>query len=488
MTGGLPDLERPLLSPIRLRVDRRSWSAANRRGRDTNRLDPAHLSAHHRLQARGNDDRGVPRVNRLVVAAFQKILIQHGLLFESSSEEAAYQQFRLVRTYHWIPIAIGVAVVAWLTFSIFDSTAVAPGPFPTRFRVFGGLVLLALFGISFLKPARANWRVTASSFFVVGTLLTLRITYLMEDTTPFGLSSGVGPMNMVIVLCIGLGVCPLSIGLGSVLGLFAILLYAGSVLRFTDLVGPVLVAHVFNLIVVFLTLMAMGVWRERSLRQEFEERRRLLRERNVLDKLVADVLPRELIARIDAGERIAEAFGEVTVLFADLVGFTRLTSRLAPRHLVEILDQMFSLFDEAVERECLDKVKTIGDAYMVIGGTREDGTDSAAAATRLAVEMLEASRTLANRLGHDLDLRIGIHTGSVIGGVIGRNKKVYDYWGETVNVASRLESTGMAGRVRVSESVFWRLKAEFEFEEATPLERADGSRMPTYFVVEPEPG
>jgi class 3 adenylate cyclase len=422
----------------------------------------------------------------LVVAALQKILIRRGLLFQSSVEEAAYQQFRLSRTYRWIPIAIGAALVAWLAFSVFDSTAVAAGPFPTRFRALGGLVLLALLGASFLDSARRNWRVMASTFYAVGTLLTLRISYLMEDTTPFGLSSGVGPMNMVIVLCIGLGVCPLSIGLGGTLGILTILLYVGSVLRFTDLIGPVLVAHVFNLIVVFLTLMAMGVWRERSLRQEFGERRRLLRERNILDKLVADVLPRELIARIDAGERIAEAFGEVTVLFADLVGFTRLTSRLAPRHLVEILDQMFSAFDEAVERERLDKVKTIGDAYMVIGGTREDGTDSVAAATRLAFEMLEQSRALANRLGHHLDLRIGIHTGSVIGGVIGRSKKVYDYWGETVNVASRLESTGEAGRVRVSEAVYWRLNAEFEFETARPLEQADGSRMPTYFVLAPE--
>jgi class 3 adenylate cyclase len=411
-------------------------------------------------------------------------LIRYGLAFESPSEEISYQRFRLDRTYRWIPTAIGLSLVTWLAFSVWDPVGIRRGESAAHFRLLGGLFFVGLLAFSLLPSSRAYWRWTLSAFMLGGCVGTLRVLYLLEPATPFGLSTGTAAINMVIVLGFGLGICPAPLGLGVVLGLATLALYAASVLLWTNLDPFVLSAHLFNLSFILLTFGTTCLWREWSLRRDFEDLRRLTRERNVLDKLVSDVLPRDLLGRIEAGERIAEAFGEVTILFADLVGFTRLTSRLAPRHLVEILDRMFSAFDDAVERCGLEKVKTIGDAYMVIGGTRGDGIDATVGATRLAFEMLQEAHRLASGLGHDLELRIGIHTGSVIGGVIGRNKKVYDYWGETVNVASRLESTGQPGRIRVSETAFWRLKAEFDFDEGPQLELADGSRMPTYFVVE----
>lgn len=420
--------------------------------------------------------------------SIREALVRRGLLFESPVEEVAYQRFRLDRTYRWLPITIVVALVTWLAFVVLDPLVLNSGRSPMAFRLLASLVFFAILGVSLLPSARPHWRWTLATLMLVGTVVTLRLTHLLEPVTPFGLSTGTGAMNMVIVLCLGLGLAPSPAGLGFALGLGTIGLYAVAVARYTDLEAVRLVVHTFNLLIVLTTLSLMSLWRERSLRQDFVDLRRLTRERGVLDKLVSDVLPRELIARVDAGERIAESFGEVTILFADLVGFTRLTTRLAPRHLVEILDRLFTAFDEAVERHGLEKVKTIGDAYMVIGGSRDEGTDASIAVTRLAFEMLGECRRLTDALGHDLELRIGIHTGSVIGGVIGRKKKVYDYWGETVNLASRLESTGKPGRIRVSEAAFWRIKTEFELEEADSLERADGSHMATYLVLEPAVG
>ena len=195
---------------------------------------------------------------------------------------------------------------------------------------------------------------------------------------------------------------------------------------------------------------------ERGARDVFAQRRLIEQQAAELaeahatsERLLLNVLPAPIAERLKAGETtIADAYDDATVLFADLVGFTPLASSLSPADTVELLDRLFSSFDRLAEAHGLEKIKTIGDAYMVVGGVPEACTDHPSRVVAMALEMLDAVATLGREMDRSLDLRIGVHTGPVVAGVIGTTKFIYDLWGDTVNVASRLESQGLAARTR----------------------------------------
>ena len=212
-----------------------------------------------------------------------------------------------------------------------------------------------------------------------------------------------------------------------------------------------------------------------ALDQLYRENQRLLL--NVLPAPIAEKLKKQTGI-------IAERFDDVTVLFADIVGFTPLSTRLSPTELLELLNRVFSGFDELAGRHGLEKIKTIGDAYMVAGGLPEPHTDHPAAMAALALAMHESIRQIGNQFG-GLSLRVGLHVGNVIAGVIGIRKFIYDVWGDTVNTASRLESHGVAGRVHVSDTVFQRLRDRFVFEPRGTIELKGRGPMNTYFLNAP---
>jgi class 3 adenylate cyclase len=199
-------------------------------------------------------------------------------------------------------------------------------------------------------------------------------------------------------------------------------------------------------------------------RKAFLAARLLDAERARSDRLLRNVLPASIAERLkDSDRRIADHFDDATVLFADIVGFTVLAERLSPAELVSALDAVFSDFDDLAERHGLEKIKTIGDAYMVVGGVPTAGGDHAIAVAEMALAM----RACIDRHrigGVALAIRIGIHTGPVVAGVIGKRKFLYDLWGDTVNTASRLESHGVAGEIQVSEVTRSRLADRFELE------------------------
>jgi len=176
-------------------------------------------------------------------------------------------------------------------------------------------------------------------------------------------------------------------------------------------------------------------------------------------RLLLNVLPAAIAEKLKKQSGIiAERFDDVSVLFADIVGFTPLSARLAPNELIGLLNRVFSMFDELVEQHGLEKIKTIGDAYMVAGGLPDPQPDHLDRMVRLARAMLDAVRQHEVELG-GLQLRIGLHVGSVVAGVIGIRKFIYDIWGDTVNLASRLESHGVIGRIQITEAVYERIKA-----------------------------
>lgn len=169
------------------------------------------------------------------------------------------------------------------------------------------------------------------------------------------------------------------------------------------------------------------------------------------EELLLNILPPQIARRLKLrGGTIADAFPGVSVLFADIVGFTRMSSRLPPERIVELLNELFCKFDDVAGQLGLEKIKTIGDCYMVAAGLPEPRADHADAMLDMGLAMLDIVAELAARTGEDLDVRIGMHSGPVVAGVIGKRKFIYDLWGDTVNIASRMESHGVAGAIQLS--------------------------------------
>jgi class 3 adenylate cyclase len=189
-------------------------------------------------------------------------------------------------------------------------------------------------------------------------------------------------------------------------------------------------------------------------------------ERDRAERLLLNVLPEEVATRLKHGQAtIADSFSDVTVLFADIVDFTSLSARISPEQLVNILNQVFSAFDQLAEKCGLEKIKTIGDAYMVVSGLNGPDPDRPEAVVAMALDMQTELRRLSEVTGIDLKVRIGIDTGPVVAGVIGTKKFIYDLWGDTVNTASRMESQGMADRIQVTQRLYERLQGKYEFEQ-----------------------
>jgi class 3 adenylate cyclase len=215
----------------------------------------------------------------------------------------------------------------------------------------------------------------------------------------------------------------------------------------------------------------------------------LAQEREVAEKLLLNVLPKPIAERLKlAPDVIADSFPTVTVLFADLVGFSQLSSRLPAIDLVKLLNRIFSALDLLAEHYGLEKIKTIGDAYMVVSGLPIARPDHAEAMAEFALAALEEMERIRAERGDDLQFRIGINTGAVVAGVIGLRKFAYDLWGDTVNVASRMEMHGLPGAIQCSESTHKLLRDRYEFTARGAIAVKGIGPMQTFVLVRPKTG
>ena len=206
------------------------------------------------------------------------------------------------------------------------------------------------------------------------------------------------------------------------------------------------------------------------------------------DNLLLNILPRSIAERLKAKpQTIADQFSAASILFADVADFTPTVEKLAPAEVVDLLDHLFSRFDTLTEKYGLEKIKTIGDCYMVAAGIPTPRPDHATALAGLALDMLDAMRDDKDVAHLGLQLRIGINSGPVVAGVIGRKRFLYDLWGDAVNIASRMESHGTPGRIQISGSTYELVADAFECQPRGPVAVKGKGEMNTWYLVGPKP-
>lgn len=201
------------------------------------------------------------------------------------------------------------------------------------------------------------------------------------------------------------------------------------------------------------------------------------------EKLLLNIMPKAIANRLkDNDKRIADSHEAVTILFADIVDFTKMTETMPPAELVELLSQLFSCFDRLAEHQGLEKIKTIGDGYMVVGGLPLYRTDHAKVIASLALQMQQALSAFNAQIGKQMQMRIGISSGAVVAGVIGTSKFAYDLWGDPVNMASRMEKSSLPDAIQVSEASYQLLKNDFKFEARGLVEIKGKGEVNTYLL------
>jgi adenylate cyclase len=274
---------------------------------------------------------------------------------------------------------------------------------------------------------------------------------------------------------------------GRWLAAFVVLLVASGLLdhafRTSNSLPPWLITTFFVLNITVVSTLAvtlLGVF----LRQKDEALTLLAAERDRSERLLLNILPPEIAERLKSGEQlIADSHSRATIVFADIVGSTRLALELAPRELVGVLNEIFSAFDELGDRFGVEKIRTIGDNWMGVAGVPRPRTDHAEGAARLALAMRDFITEYRAPGGRQLQVRIGLNSGPLVAGVIGKRKFEFDVWSDAVNTASRMESHGVPGRIHLSEATYALICDRFDCEERGVIDVRGKGPMRTYFLV-----
>ena len=361
----------------------------------------------------------------------------------------------------------GLAVALAVAVTIGIRVAAGPGARPDAFAYACGLTIAAL------TLARRRWPLAV----LLASVATLQVYYLSGYTSIYPAV----PLSVALATAWAAGHRRWSLLVAAwyVLGPLANALFQ---LSGETRLPLTLLGEAVSNAAMFAAVLVLGE-AVRSRRELDREHRLLLAEQERSERLLLNVLPASIAARLKAGEEvIADAFPDVTVLFADLVGFTRRSQRISPAQLVAALNELFSVFDRLAQRHGLEKIKTIGDAYMVAGGLPDPRPDHAQAVAEMALAIRDEVARRTDPSGQPLQVRIGIDTGPVEAGVIGTSKFSYDLWGDTVNTASRMESHGIAGCIQVTTRTYERLRDGYQLQRRGPILVRGMGEMVTYLL------
>ena len=242
---------------------------------------------------------------------------------------------------------------------------------------------------------------------------------------------------------------------------------------------------IFILCSVLLVAIFSNVYLEHFMQRDYQAGLEILREKNRNEQLLHSILPPPIARRLtDEADIVADDHRQTTCLFADLTGFTGMAAKMDASRVVTLLNNLFSRFDELTEARGVEKIKTIGDAYMAAAGVPEARPDHAHIMADLALDILRATREFAREMNMDLGVRVGLSSGPVTAGVIGKRKFAYDIWGDTVNTASRMESSARENTIQVSRSTYELLRPDHEFETREGVEVKGKGSMTIYVLRE----
>jgi class 3 adenylate cyclase len=349
-----------------------------------------------------------------------------------------------------------------------------------RYGVFTPL-LLVVFGLTFLHGFERMWEWVAGGVVIVTLLL-----WVYYNTQVLTMPVDYGYVGLILITAFTYTLLRLR---------FVLVVLTTVVAIATYVPYAVIAVHIFGVKTVLATLYlstfgvlwGVAAYRlERFTRLLFVRERQLDRERERSDSLLLNVLPQAIVARLKAKPiegRMAEALEEVSIVFADAVGSTEQAAKCSPDEFAATLDELFGRFDDLADRYGLEKVKTIGDAYMAVAGAPTPMDDHAEAAADMALDMLAQAGQVRWPSGDPIALRVGVATGPAVAGVIGQRKFAYDLWGDTVNLASRLEASGEPGRILVSETMAELLADRYEFGPAQVLDLKGKGPTPVRFLV-----
>ncbi len=267
-------------------------------------------------------------------------------------------------------------------------------------------------------------------------------------------------------------------------GLVILIIYNVTAFYFVKpMLTIIIISNNFQLLIANLIGGFAGYLMELYLRRDFLKSVLIALEQEKSEQLLLNILPSTIASRLkESNKTIADSFTEVTILFADIVGFTKLSSQVSPVKLVELLNQIFSAFDELADKHQLEKIKTIGDAYMVVGGIPEPRADHAEAIAEMALDMQAEIFKINQKSQRNFAIRIGINSGEVVAGVIGKKKFIYDLWGDAVNTASRMESHGIPNTIHVTIDTYNLLADKYLFEERGLIDVKGKGEMQTYIL------
>jgi class 3 adenylate cyclase len=387
------------------------------------------------------------------------------LRFVDAGLESEFQARYFRDNVGYVRAALVLAIVAWAFFALVSAPPTGHETYLLIHLVGIGAAALCL-GMSFMS-GYARWWQTA----IVAVVLMSAALSQMHRTVAGHPADWGGVVGLMMVLAFAYAFFRLQFRYAALAGLFAIIWY-NAARGLVKAPGDIGLFEPDVDLIVFATIGTAAAFAlERFARLLFLRERDVDRERQRGDALLRNVLPEPVIDRLKVrGPRvddtlIAERYAEASVLFADLVGFTEQAARTDPDELIACLDGVFTRWDDLADRFGLEKIKTIGDAYMAVAGVPDVRADHAEATADMGLEMLDSASEFRWPTGVPISVRIGIACGPVIAGVIGHRKFAYDIWGDTVNAASRLESAAVPGSIQVSEAVHDRLIGNYAFSE-----------------------
>lgn len=396
------------------------------------------------------------------------------LSFDDADIERAFRDDHFRRSLTSVRVALVLAASQWALFGLLalgvleEDTGI---DFTFRYGVLIPSVLLSL-GLTFL-PSFPRWWTRG----LIGVLLFNAIVWASQRTLIDEIGPEWGYPVILIILAFAFMLTRLRFLEATISGIVIIVYSLVVWTLFTDDTVTDLLVSAFFMVAVQLAGMAGAYLLERSERQLFlseravrREHARAARERERAERLLRNVLPEPIARRLgdmpaEGAAYIADGLDDVAVLFADMVGFTEQAGRIPPTELVATLDDLFARFDEIADRFGLEKIKTVGDEYMAVAGAPEPTADTAVAAAEMALAIDEELAGSRWPTGDPIAVRIGVATGPAVAGVIGRRKFAYDLWGDTVNLASRLETNSEPGRILVSEPAYDQLCERFTFSD-----------------------